>query len=79
MLVREVMMLLDVGSELINECVPALFVGHIFKTSSAKLLITHIDDILYAVNFSNLSDPSSFLYAVPYPKQWILDSRTWNS
>ena len=53
MLVRKVMMLLDVGPKLINECVPAFFVGHIF---SVRFRITQTDAKPSAIELARIAE-----------------------
>ena len=60
-LVRKVMMLLDVGPKLINECVPTLFVGHILKRCITQI-IRVCTSLLY------LGLPAQvMLHRVPHP------------
>ena len=61
MLVRKVMMLLDVGPKLINECFPALFVGHILKRCTTRM-------IRVCTKWLNSRLPSQVqLYRIPDP------------
>ena len=62
MLVRKVMMLLDVGPKLINECVPTLFVGHILKRC-----INANHSRVYKMNLYLPLPPQMPLDRVPHP------------